>query len=1000
MVDITAGSSVYASDVKDGELLNFDGGALVVDVDGLANTMTVDGNGGRIGLSGDATFSGSIDTTGGGGAALEVEAYDGVSPILALTGADTISNGLIVDDRVTVLLGDGFSDAGTLAGNVLLSNGTLAFDHSAGTATTYGGDLSGSGTLWQIGGTTRLTGTSALNGYVLISGGILQAGSAGALSGSQAIAFGVPAPKTAAGTLDLDGFSQTVLGLTDGGDDLPGATVTNSGTDLATLTIAAGSQASFSGTLTDGANAKLALDVAGSQTLTGVSTFTGGTTIEAGGALVLAYNQPDDTGASIAAGSVSGAIVDNGTLVLAQYVTDANGNVGAAFVANDISGSGQVLVVNPNGGYSVLEGTNTYSGVTLVGSGVLIGGTVDTFSNASTVALGASGTLDLAGHDQRIGGLSDVDLGPDNPLDGAGTVFSYGGAASLYVGDNDADTSFSGTIVDDGDQTGSGYGTITLHKTGTGTLALAGANSYSGGTVIEGGTLDLRTNAAAGSGAISFTAGSAEILEYDASPSDGSLANALTGFGNGDSLDLAGLGYQPSATAALSGGTLTVTSGSATESFALTNPAFTNLSVASDGRSGTLVTAYAAPAIAGTGASQVGANAASTPFAGVTVTDPNSGVDTLTIALSGGQGTLAGTGLVANADGTYTLTGTAAQVTAALRGLVFTPATAAAGTSTATTFTLTDGSTGAFGLTATDAGTVVTNVVAPPPANTTPPGSTTPPVVTSPPTNGTSPVVTTSPTNNAPSPVVTNPPTNNSPSPTVAIGDQVSYGGGAFTLAGTASSAAGVTNVEISAVLDDGSRQDLGAATLNGDGSFTFSDRIGRHQQSFIEATLTDGAGAQTQSTDASFSLSGGLRHGAFHARQTSYTAAGDALTSTSLFRADGSRTVDVQAYGQTLTSGTFDTWKNHGAPDNTFVFNPGHGLDVVHQFRVGGDQHDTLSFSGTDFGNDLAQILRNTHNVQGGVTIVDPTTQDAVKLIGITKQQLAANRADFAFHA
>ena len=94
-----------------------------------------------------------------------------------------------------------------------------------------------------------------------------------------------------------------------------------------------------------------------------------------------------------------------------------------------------------------------------------------------------------------------------------------------------------------------------------------------------------------------------------------------------------------------------------------------------------------APTISGTTYGQsTAAEAAVTPFAGVTLTDPNGGAtDTLTITLSRG-GTLAGTGL-SGANGTYMLTGTAAAVTAELDALTFTPL--AGGPNSATTNGLT-----------------------------------------------------------------------------------------------------------------------------------------------------------------------------------------------------------------------------------------------------------------------------------------------------------------------
>ena len=113
-----------------------------------------------------------------------------------------------------------------------------------------------------------------------------------------------------------------------------------------------------------------------------------------------------------------------------------------------------------------------------------------------------------------------------------------------------------------------------------------------------------------------------------------------------------------------------------------------------------------------------------------------------------------------------------------------------------------------------------------------------------------------------------------------------------------------------------------------------------------------------------------------------------------------GGNSVTIYQPGQTVTSEAFDTFFNKGAPDTTFVFNPGHGLDVINQFRVGGTDHDTLSFSGTDFNNSIANVLRHTHSAaDGSAVIVDPTTHDTVKLSGVSVAQLQHNRADFKFH-
>ena len=87
--------------------------------------------------------------------------------------------------------------------------------------------------------------------------------------------------------------------------------------------------------------------------------------------------------------------------------------------------------------------------------------------------------LDLGGFNQEIGSLA-----------GAGTVTNSGPTASapaiLTAGGDNTSTIFSGTIQD-----GPTTNTTALTKTGTGTLTLTGANTYTGDTTIDAGTLEI-----------------------------------------------------------------------------------------------------------------------------------------------------------------------------------------------------------------------------------------------------------------------------------------------------------------------------------------------------------------------------------------------------------------------------------------------------------------------------------------------------------------------------
>ena len=252
---------------------------------------------------------------------------------------------------------------------------------------------------------------------------------------------------------------------------------------------------------------------------------------------------------------------------------------------------------------------------------------------------------------------------------------------------------FGGTIVD-----GSAAGSLVVD--GSGDVELTGANTFSDGTTLDSGILELGANNSAGSGAITFGSASA-TLQLDATLSAGTtaFANTLANIAVGDQLDLDGLQFESgTTTTTYSGSQLTVTNGTATETFTLSNPATANFMVAADNTGGVLLIAETAiaPTITGTVANQTTiSETAVTPFSGVTITDANNGgtdTDTLSITLSGG-GTLAdGAGFsgLSGSNGNYTLSGTAAAITAELDALVFTPVDGVPNTSVTTTFTLSD----------------------------------------------------------------------------------------------------------------------------------------------------------------------------------------------------------------------------------------------------------------------------------------------------------------------
>ncbi len=192
----------------------------------------------------------------------------------------------------------------------------------------------------------------------------------------------------------------------------------------------------------------------------------------------------------------------------------------------------------------------------------------------------------------------------------------------------------------------------------------------------------------------------------------------------------------------------------------------------------------------------------------------------------------------------------------------------------------------------------------------------------------------------------------------------------------------------------DGSRQDLGAATVNANGTFAFSDAVG-DQQSFFVATETDRAGGQATSADPGFNLTGGLGPTGGVGKEEDFDAAGQ--VSTTLYRSNGSRFVGVEAANQTVDLQPFDIVDNHHQAGTSFVFSPRRRArcDPRLPGRRRGPRHPGPAVVGLP---NFADVLRHTGDVNGNATITDPHTGDAVQLKGITTAELKSHPKDFSF--
>ncbi len=330
--------------------------------------------------------------------------------------------------------------------------------------------------------------------------------------------------KQGAGTLILNAENTYTGGTTISGGTLVATNVDALGsgdvTDDATLELNTGG--TFDNAI--GGSGNVVKSGADTLTLSGSNSYTGGTTIS-GGTLVASNVEALGTG----------DVTNNATLEL---------NTGGDFI-NNIGGTGRVEKSGDD--TLTLSGSNTYTGGTLINGGTLVAsnvealGTGDVTDNA-TLELNTGGTFDnvISGSGQVVkSGDDTLTLSGANSYTG-GTLISGGTLVATSV-----EALGSGDVTDNAvlelntggtfDNAISGSGQVV--KSGDKTLTLSGANSYTGGTTISGGTLVASNVEALGSGDIDNYASlqlnaSGQFVTANLTTHD----NAITAIGAGSAL--------------------------------------------------------------------------------------------------------------------------------------------------------------------------------------------------------------------------------------------------------------------------------------------------------------------------------------------------------------------------------------------------------------------------------------------------------------------------------
>ncbi|EDZ5842521.1 autotransporter outer membrane beta-barrel domain-containing protein, partial [Salmonella enterica] len=522
------------------------------------------------------------------------------------TGGTTISGGTLVASNVEALGSGDVTDNATLELN---------------TGGDFDNAISGSGQVVKSGDDAlTLSGNNSYTGGTLISDGTLVASNVEAL-GSGDVTNDAVLELNTGGDFDnaISGSGQVVKS----GDKtltLSGANSYTGGTTISGGTLVASNvEALGSGDITD--NATLELNTGGdfdnaisgsgqvvksgdeTLTLSGTNTYTGGTTISGGtfdnaisGSGQVVKSGDDTLTLSGSNTYTGGTIISGGTLVASNVEALGTGdvtndavlelNTGGDF-DNAISGSGQV--VKSGDETLTLSGSNTYTGGTLISGGTLVASNVEALgsgdvTNDAVLELNTGGdfTNAISGSGQVVkSGDETLTLSGANSYTG-GTLISGGTLIASNVealGTGDVTDNAVLELNTGGDFDNAISGSGQVEKSGDETLTLSGANSYTGGTLISSGTLVANDVNALGTGDVTDNA----VLELN---TGGTFDNAISGSGqvvkSGDeTLTLSGSNTYTGGTT-INDGTLIATSVDALGSGDVTDNAVLELNTGGD----------------------------------------------------------------------------------------------------------------------------------------------------------------------------------------------------------------------------------------------------------------------------------------------------------------------------------------------------------------------------------------------------------------------------------
>jgi autotransporter-associated beta strand protein len=264
---------------------------------------------------------------------------------------------------------------------------------------------------------------------------------------------------------------------------------------------------------------------AGNLTLSGINTYAGVTTINAG-TLQIGHASALGTSGNITFGGGTLQYGNGITTDLSSRLKNSASAIIVDTVANNVTFASVIDSSNSGGfkktgtGNLTLNAANTFTGATSVDNGILVLGNGLALQNSAfdtTASVVGNSTVGLrnTGNSLTLGGLTG-----NKDLPSIFTTASGGHSnittLTLNIGASQSH-SYSGNITN-------GAPSMTLTKSGSGTQVLSGNNSYSGGTTLSSGTLVIGHASALGNGTLTQSSG-ASLLRIDTT---GTVANAMS----------------------------------------------------------------------------------------------------------------------------------------------------------------------------------------------------------------------------------------------------------------------------------------------------------------------------------------------------------------------------------------------------------------------------------------------------------------------------------------